>query len=113
MLAVDENKYKPNPENNGTGHIVPSEDTDLYCYIMIILNYLYGDRVNNMSIEEFYEYMTYLSKIGVHKELLNVFEKIVSNCHNDNPGYLLDSLSEETIYRSHIKVYEKAKSRLM
>ena len=55
---------------------------------MIILNYLYGDRVSSMSVEEFYEYMSYLTKIGLNRELLNIFEKTLSNCHNDNPGYL-------------------------
>ena len=112
LLAVDENKYKPNPESNGAGYIVPSEDTDLYCYIMIILNYLYGGRVSSMSVEEFYEYMTYLTKIGVNKELLSAFEKTLSNCHNENPSYLLDSLTEENVCRANVKVYQLTKNRL-
>ena len=34
-------------------------NTDMYCYIMVILNFLYGDNVNNMNINDFY------SKLGL------------------------------------------------
>ena len=112
LLKDNENKYRPNPETNGSGYIIPSEDTDLYCYMMIILNYLYGGKVNSMNIIEFYEYMNYLSKIGIHKELLDIFEKLINTCHNENPVNLLDSLTEENVCRANIKVYSQARNKL-
>ena len=65
-----------------------------------------------MSVEEFYDYMSYLTKIGVNRELLGIFEKTLSNCHNENPGYLLDSLTTENVCRAHRKVYNQTKDRL-
>ena len=63
-------KYKINEDINSNGYIVPNSDSDLYCYSMIILNYLFGDKVNNIGIENFYEYLNYLEYIGMNKELL-------------------------------------------
>ena len=44
--------------------VIAVENSDLYCYIMVILNYLYGSNLNTtVAIEEFYEYMNYLEYI--------------------------------------------------
>lgn len=32
------------------------------CYIIMILNYLYGENVNNLSLTDFYDYLEYLEK---------------------------------------------------
>lgn len=85
-------KYKL--EENGLcgGYLQPTEDTDLYCYIMIILNTLYGGGFNRLNIEEFYNYIEYLHSVGVPLEIIDNFEKIISNGHNENPYELLEEL---------------------
>ena len=104
------NKYrKVDPDS--LGYIIPDKNTDLYCYVMEILNYLYNDKFSRVDIEEFYEYLNYLESLGVNKELLNIFSKIVNNCDNENPEYLLDSLSSEQIFRASKIVYENVKQR--
>lgn len=99
-------KYKQ--EENGIcgGFYTPSEDTELYCYIIIILNTLYGGQINKLSLEELYMYLDYLSSIGVNLELLNIFEKITSNSHNENPYELLKSLIP-IMPRANKHVYRK------
>jgi len=102
-------KYKLNEDMHSNGYIVPSSDSDIYCYIMIILNYLYGNKLSSMGIENFYEYLNYLEDIGINKELLAIFSKVVANCKNENPLYYLDSLTSEQIYRAKESVYTKVK----
>lgn len=97
-------KYKL--ETNGIcgGFIKPTEDTELYCYIIMILNTLYGGGFNKLSLEEFYNYLEYLHSIGMSQEIIDIFEKIVSNTQNENPYELLDSLIP--FYgRAHKNVY--------
>lgn len=107
-------KYKVNEDMNSSGYIVPNSDSDLYCYSMIILNYLYGDKINNIGIENFYEYLNYLEAIGINKELIEIFSKLlVDNCNNKNPVNYLDSLTSEQIYRSKKMVYEKTKNSIL
>lgn len=76
---------------------------------MVILNYLYGSNLNTVAIEEFYEYMNYLEYIGIDKNLVSLFERIVTNKNNKNPEYLLSSITDEQVYRANEKVYKKLK----
>lgn len=80
------------PKSLGEGSFVPDENTDLYCYIIIILNFLYGESISMFTLEEFYNYLEYLESIGLDKELLRVFELAVSNSQNVNPYDMLDSI---------------------
>lgn len=76
---------------------------------MVILNYLYGSNLNMVAIEGFYEYMNYLEYIGIDKNLVSLFERIVTNKNNKNPEYLLSSITDEQVYRANEKVYKKLK----
>ena len=46
-------KYKLNEDENSSGYIIPNSDSDLYCYSIIILNYLYGNKIGSIGIENF------------------------------------------------------------
>lgn len=81
-------------------------NTDMYCYIMVILNFLYGDNVNNMNINDFYCYLDYLYKIGIDSSLLECFNSIYSDCDNINPMNYIDSLTSNQIYRGKKIVYK-------
>ena len=81
-------------------------NTDMYCYIMIILNFLYGDNVNNMDIEEFYCYLDYLDRLGIDGSLLKCFNSIYSDFDNINPMNYINSLTSNQIYRARKIVYK-------
>ena len=108
-IILDTPKYKKEENAICGGFFTPSEDTDLYCYIIMILNTLYGGEFQKLSLEEMYIYLEYLSSLGVSLELLNAFEKITSNTHNENPYELLDNLipilprANKHVYRRVIK----------
>lgn len=91
-IIKDIPKYKIETDSRCGGYYQPTEDTDLYCYNLMILNALFGGGIHRLSLEEFYSYIEYLHSIGVPLELIDIFEKIVSNNHNENPYELLDSL---------------------
>ena len=99
------NKYIEVKDYLGTSYI-PNEQTDLYCYTMIILNFLYQDRkTDKLSQEEYYNYLEYLNKLGLSKELLTVFETVFTNTMNQNPYQILDCIKD--VYPRSIKnVYE-------
>ena len=61
---------------------------------MMILEYLYGDKLTNLSIGDYYVYLEYLSSLGVSKELLDKFALIYSSKDNENPYEYLPSLEE-------------------
>lgn len=108
-LLNNVSKYN-NTTHKTTSHISANEQTDLYCYIIMILNYLFGDNINSIGLTNFYDYLNYLEFIGIDKELISCFRKIVSYGENINPKSILDSLNMEQIYRARKNVYEKVKS---
>ena len=111
-MSIIANNPKYKREENGIcgGFIKPSEDSELYCYIIMILNTLYGGGFNRLSLEEFNKYLEYLYSICVDLELINIFEEIVSNQHNQNPYELLDSLVP-IVGRSNKNVYNYVRKK--
>lgn len=97
----------------GEGYLEPDENTDIYCYIMVILNYLFGRNVSSFPIEEFYNYLNYLESVGVDRELIEIFEKVLVAAPNENPVNYLDRLTDTEIYRAREIVYEQAKSKVL
>ena len=69
-----------------------NENTDIYCYIMMILKFIYNDDVINMRPEEFYDYLEYMSDLGVSKEIIDIFSTILINKDNINPHEYLEEL---------------------
>ena len=81
-------------------------DLDLYCYIITIMNFLYKDDVNKLTIDEFYRYLIYLVSIGIDQNLINSFERILLNCENINPVDYLATLTYEQVVKANNKVYK-------
>lgn len=93
------------------GDFIPNADSDIYCYIMTILNTIFGRELQRLPIEVFYDYLEYLRKIGVSSELVEVITDIYSNKPNTNPKDLLDSL-EPVFYRCNSVVFEKTYKKI-
>ena len=102
------NKYKFN--DYCTEIINPNEDTDNYCFAMILLNTLYQGNISSLSLEEFYNYLDYLDYIGIDKNLINVFSNLYTNKKNDNCVNFIDSIDDKA-YRASRKVYQINKEK--
>lgn len=110
LLTNVKGKYKID-EFGKIGYVIADKESDLYCYTVMVLNYLLGknENIDNLKLEEYYEYLNYLEYIGVNRNLLDVFYGIVSNTPNENPMPYLDSLDRTTIFRAKAKVYKKVR----
>lgn len=104
-------KYLYNDQDSNYGYIIANENSDLFCYNLMILNYLYGKNILEMSMDEFFDYLNYLDTLEFDRELLDSFEKLTLGCDNENPHYLLDSISDNQVYRAKKIVYECNKKK--
>ena len=101
-------KYK---FNNYCTHLInPNEDTDNYCFAMMLLNTLYQGNIANLSIDEFYNYLDYLNYIGINKNLIDIFSNLYTNKKNSNCVYFIDSIDDKA-YRASKKVYQINKEK--
>lgn len=92
---------------------IPNENSDLYCYNMLILDFIYDGLVEFMTKEEFYDYINYLDRMNLFdKELLDSFSRIYSSEDNINPYMLLDSISKEGLEKAHNVTYQFTKLKL-
>ncbi len=90
-LSMVNNKYK----STDKGIIIPSDDTDLYCYNMMILNAISGRSMFKEDINVYYDYLTYMKSIGIDKDLIDCFSKIYVPVNNSNPKDYLDNIDRK------------------
>ena len=104
-------KYQISKEQNSFGHVIADENSDLYCYCMMILNFLYGSNIDSFSLDNYYRYLEYLKIIGVDEKLIESFENLILNKDNTNPCSLVETLTNEQVCRANYRVYEKVKKK--
>ena len=85
---------------------IPTRDTDLYCFNMILLNTLSGVNMSAISTTSFYLYMNYLESIGINKNLLEAIESVYHNGNNQSTLPYLDELIDIEPYQANSKVYK-------
>lgn len=113
LLSCVKGKYQYNSDESEIGDIRADENTDLYCYSMMLLDFLYGDSVSDMSLNDYYDYLDYLKRIGVNSSLVDAFYDLVSNKKNENPSGFIESLDSNQVCRAKRIVYEKVKKNIM
>lgn len=102
-------KYTPTNHSVG-GFYEVSENTEIYCYIIMIFKFFYGGNIGLLSIGDFYVYLDYLAKLGVSKELLDKIALIYTGRNNENPYEYLNELIE--FYgKTHKNTFEAIRKR--
>lgn len=96
-------KYKIDMSNPYFASYIVDENTDIYCYSIVILNYLYNGKINGVSMNEFYDFLTKMSDIGIDKELIECFERLFDDRDNINPCDYIDTLTPGQIKKLRIK----------
>lgn len=98
LIKYQPDKYKQNQMlGNGPGYIIPDSNSDIYCYIVMIFNYLTNDLYRYFSLDNFFNYLTLLNDLGINKELLYLLEKLFTKDDNINPYEYLESLTTQDI----------------
>lgn len=105
-------KYRKNKNNDYLGYIIPDENSDLYCYNVIVLNYLFQNRITNLTIEEFYVYLNYLRKTGLPYKLVDEFAKLYQYMDNENIMEYLDYITPSVLMNSNcVEFHNKVLSK--
>ena len=99
-------KYKKNNDINFSGYIIPDQNTDLYCYTMMIINFLFKGKANLMNKDKYYLYLDYLRSIGYQYNILDKFSKMYEYVDNELINDELNNLSNQMIYKAHHKIFE-------
>ena len=102
-IKMVKDKYKIN--KNGT--IIPSDNTDLYCYNMMILNTLSNDFLYKRDIPTYYSYLNHLKDIGIDKELVKCFSNIYLPVDNINPKDMILDINDDIVKDADFKVFQK------
>lgn len=109
LIKYNTNKYYQLSENSDIADYKIDENTDIYCYIIIILNFLYNGRIDKLSLDEYYDFINYLDYLKVNESLINCFNKILSGGNNENPVNYLDTLTPKQLAGARI-LYRKKSS---
>ena len=85
-------KYRPDCE----GNIIPDFNSDLYCYNMILLDFISkSNYVYCLGVDEYNRYIDYLDKINVDPNILSAFESVYRyDMDNLSPLEHLDALHD-------------------
>ncbi len=100
------NKYPLDNEE----FIIPNRNTDLFCYIMIILNTLGGTSgfYNYLNYEyKYLDYLSYLESIGLSKDLIYILKKIITKEDNINPYKEIKKIDPNVLESTNLESYQK------
>lgn len=106
LIKYNNTKYQTLSQTDDLADYKIDENTDIYCYIIIILNYLYDGRVDRLSLDKFYDFINYIEDIKVNIELIECFNKIVVGGNNINPCNYLDTLTPKQVAGAR-RLYKK------
>ena len=106
LIKYNNTKYQTLSQTDDLADYKIHENTDIYCYIIMILNYLYDGRVDRLSLDKFYDFINYLEDIKVNIELIECFNKIVVGGNNINPCNYLDTLTPKQVAGAR-RLYKK------
>lgn len=101
-------KYIQNIELRYPGFIVSNKNSDLYCFNIIILNYLFQNNVSKLSMENFYTYLNYLRTIGLPYRLVDKFAKLYEYLDNENIFEELDYITDSVLEKSNALAFHNA-----
>ena len=105
-IAMVKEKYK----TTSNGIIIPSDNTDLYCYNMMILNTLANEPMYKKDISVYYSYLNHLEDIGIDKELIKCFSNIYLPVDNNNPKDLILDIKSSITKDADYKVFQKERN---
>ena len=78
----------------------------------MVLNYLFGDKITKLNINDFFLYLNYLRSLNVDYDILDIFAKLYSFADNDSVLPYLDLLNnKEILIKSKKEEFQKIISK--
>jgi hypothetical protein len=101
-------KYKVN-HFDSPGYITPDDNSDIYCYNVMVLNYLFNDKITILDTREFCLYLNYLRSLGYDYDILDVFYKMYESGANESIAPYIDKLPKDlkTLTLSRRQFFDK------
>ena len=96
-------KYKSSKK----GIVIPNNNTDLYCYNMILLNALSKEKLYRKDINTYYEYLDYIKHLSLPSDLLESFNNIYIPKDNINPKDCILSIDKSLEKKLEFKTFKK------
>ena len=96
-------KYKSSKK----GIVIPNDNTDLYCYNMILLNALSKENLYRKDINTYYEYLDYIKHLSLPSDLLESFNNIYIPKDNINPKDCILSIDKSLEKKLEFKTFKK------
>ncbi len=96
-------KYK----TDSHGVIIPTDNTDLYCYSMMILSTLAKENIFQYNLNVYYAYLNHLKEVGVDIELIKQYHHLYVPIDNQNPKDLLSTIPVEKEKEMEFKEFKK------
>lgn len=90
-----------------SGTVIPNEESDIYCYIMIILKALSGTDIFKKNIETYYRYLDYLRSIGISDELIESFFNVYTGKSNKISFEAIEEITPKQASRADYISYVK------
>ena len=101
------NKYKTSSNENGE-FVIADENSDIYCYALIILNFLYKGKFYQLDLKTVQLYFEYLKEIGFSNEFIDIISKpFKEDCQNQLFGDYLDEINEERLEKASYPYFKK------
>lgn len=98
-------KYQSTPN----GIIIPTDNTDLYCYNMILLSALSGENLYRYDIDTYYRYLDYIDELGLPREVIQSFYNIYIPKNNVNPREFLEDIDPSLEEQLAFSEFQKRK----
>lgn len=102
--------FKDKYPRTASGIVIPNQNSDLYCYNMIILSLLAEEYVHKIDMNLFYQYLEYLELVGVPKELIETWFNLYSKKKNDNPEKYIAEIPDDILKYSRFETFQKVKT---
>ncbi len=87
------------------GDFIATIDTDILCYVMIIMNFISKSDFSKFPFYKLPDYLKYLKENNFPSDFLNCIERLYSEKNNINPYPYLEDITEEMVEKANIKTY--------
>lgn len=101
------NKYLEDKSDNKVGDYIIDSNTDLYCYGIILLNFICGCKVNDISVKDFYDYLNIMDRTNIDYRMIEIFSKLLSEDDNANPYHFVDSIDYRDVMKIRTKIIDR------
>lgn|SRR5574344_609002 len=89
---------------NVYGVNISNSETDLFCFVMMVVNFISKNETYKLSLEKYFDYLDYLKALGIDDNLIKSFASIYSLGETIDPTLYLDTLVDipkEASYRAY------------